>query len=386
MFHSEGKNSFCYDAIVVFEVGNLNMPLETPLLGLHRSSAATIGEYFGTRLPSRFGDFPAEYRALRETVGLVDTNFRAFFRFTGPDRQRYVNAILTSNVRDLKPGQGTVGLLLNPQGHILAEVETFAREENILASSHAVIRERTYSTFEKFIIMDDVTLEDVTDLTGTLDLAGPRTEALLAELGVSNFSGMPILSHEEVTLGQIPCRLVRRELAGEAAATLVAGREYLAVLWRELAERTRIHGGAPAGMEALNSLRLECGAPWFGQDYDDKQIPHEAGLEHSHINYEKGCYTGQEIVERVRSRGHVNRRLAELRFFSDAAPASGTKLLHEGNEIGNVTSAAFSPRLGQPIGLGYLRREHSAIGTRLDASGIPSEVIEPPFLIKKTSA
>ncbi len=83
----------------------------------------------------------------------------------------------------------------------------------------------------------------------------------------------------------------------------------------------------PAGMEALNSIRLECGIPWFGHDYDDKQIPHEAGVEHSHINYEKGCYTGQEIVERVRSRGHVNRRLTELRFFAAEAPAPGTKLL-----------------------------------------------------------
>jgi tRNA-modifying protein YgfZ len=362
------------------------MPLETPLLDLHRSSGATIGEYFGTLLPSRFGDFAAEYRILREAVGLVDTNFRAFFSFTGPDRQRYVNAILTSNVRDLKPGQGTVGLLLTAQGHILAEVETYAREESILASTHAMIRERTYSTFDKFIIMDDVTLEDVTASTGTLDLAGPRAAALLAELGVRNFADMPLLAHEEVKLGRIPCRVVRRELAGDAAATLIAAREHLPDLWRDLAGRVRVHGGAPAGMEAVNSIRLESGTPWFGYDYDDKQIPHEAGLEHSHINYEKGCYTGQEIVERVRSRGHVNRRLTELGFFAAEAPAPGTKLLYGGNEIGSVTSTAFSPRLGQPIGLCYLRREHSAIGTRMDASGIQAEVIEPPLLTKKTSA
>jgi folate-binding protein YgfZ len=362
------------------------MPLETPLLGLHRSAGATIGEYFGTLLPSRFADFAAEYRALRETVALVDTNFRAFFSFTGPDRQRYVNAILTSNVRDLKPGQGAVGMLLNPQGHIMAEVETFAREETILASSHAMIRERTFATFEKFIIMDDVTLEDVTAATGTLDLAGPRAAALLAELGLKNFADLPILAHVEISVGQIPCRAVRREFAGEAAATLIAGREQLAALWGELAERVRMHGGAPAGMEAVNSIRLECGIPWFGHDYDDKQIPHEARLEHSHINYEKGCYTGQEIVERVRSRGHANRRLTELRFMGTEAPAPGAKLLLGGNEVGSVTSSAFSPTLGQAIGLGYLRREHSAVGTRLDASGIPAEVIEPPLLTKKTSA
>src|ERR1700720_1658452 len=129
------------------------MPLETPLLAMHTSAGAATSEYFGTLLPSRFGDFASEYKALRESVGLIDTNYRAYFSFTAPDRQRYVNAILTSNVRDLKPGQGTVGLLLNPQGHILAEVETFAREESILAVSHAMIRGRAFSTFEKFIIM-----------------------------------------------------------------------------------------------------------------------------------------------------------------------------------------------------------------------------------------
>jgi aminomethyltransferase len=249
-----------------------------------------------------------------------------------------------------------------------------------------MIRERTFATLEKFIIMDDVTLEDLTPSTGTLGLAGPRASALLADLGVKNFAEMPLLAHQRLTLGQVRCGVVRRELAGDPAATIVAGREHLPALWRELAERVRLHGGGPSGMEALNSIRLECGTPWFGTDYDDRQIPHEAGLEHSHISYEKGCYTGQEIVERVRSRGHVNRRLTELRFFADVAPASGTKLTLDGNEIGIVTSTAFSPRIGQPIGLGYLRREHSAIGTRMDAAGTPVEVIAPPLLAKKTSA
>jgi folate-binding protein YgfZ len=362
------------------------MPLETPLLAMHTSSGAAVGEYFGTLLPSHFGDFASEYKALRETVGLIDTNYRAFFSFTGPDRQRYVNAILTSNVRDLKPGEGTVGLLLNPQGHILAEVETFLLEGSLLTSCHAMIRERTFSTFDKFIIMDDVTLEDVTGVTGTLDIAGPRVAQLLAGMGVSNFADMPLLAHEEFSLGVIPFRLVRRELGGEAAATIIAAREHLAGLWQELEKRVRADGGAPVGMEALNSVRLESGIAWFGHDYDDKQIPHEAGLEHSHISYEKGCYTGQEIVERVRSRGHANRRLAELRFPVDEAAAAETKLLFAGNEIGSVTSSAFSPMLGQPIGLGYVRREHSAVGTQLNASGIPAEVIAPPRQPKKISA
>ncbi|HEV2522510.1 MAG TPA: aminomethyltransferase family protein [Candidatus Acidoferrales bacterium] len=362
------------------------MSLETPLIALHNTAGATIGEYFGTLLPSRFGEFAAEYAALRETVALFDTNYRALFSFTGPDRNRYLNAILTSDVRDLKPGQGAVGLFLTAQGHMLAEIETYALEDRILTSSHAMVRERTFSTLDKYIIMDDVTLEDVTAETGTLDLAGPRAAALVSELCGKNLAEMALLSHAEATAGQIACRIIRRELAGEAAATLIISREHLPAVWSDLSTLVRAHGGSPIGMEAVNSVRLEAGTPWFGADYDDKQIPHEAGLEHSHISYEKGCYTGQEIVERVRSRGHVNRRLTELRFLADAAPASGTKLFSGGNEVGVVTSTGFSPTIRGPIGLAYVRREHSAVGTSLDASGIPAEVITAPLLTKKTSA
>jgi aminomethyltransferase len=360
------------------------MPLETPLIALHESAGAKMGEYFGTRLPARFGEFAAEYAALRRAVAVIDTNFRAAFSFTGPDRQRYLNAVLTSNVRDLKPGWGTVGLLLTPQGHILAEVETLGREDSILAFSHAMVRERTYSSFEKFIIMDDVTLEDVTSSTATLDLAGPRAAALVSEIAERNFADMPLFAHEEAVLDRIACRIVRREIAGDPAATLIVSRTQVADLWHALAGRVRAAGGSPAGMEALNSVRLEVGTPWFGTDYGDKQIPHEVGLEQSHINYEKGCYTGQEIVERVRSRGHVNRRLTELQFSTSVAPSAGTMLLRDGNDVGSVASTGYSPRLGRAIGLGYVRREQSAIGTILDAAGTPAEVTEPPLPTKKT--
>jgi folate-binding protein YgfZ len=194
----------------------------------------------------------------------------------------------------------------------------------------------------------------------------------------------------DAKFGSIPCRIVRHTWVDHPAAMLVVAREHLVPMWQQLAARVQAHGGAPAGMEALNSIRLESGIPWFGQDYDDKNIPHEAGLEHSHISYEKGCYTGQEIVERVRSRGHVNRRLAEMKFLASTPPAPGTKLFTMENaaasEVGNVTSAGFSPLLEQPIGIGYLRREHSAIGARLDASGIPAEVISPPLAEKNIPA
>jgi folate-binding protein YgfZ len=367
----------------------LPMPLETPLLALHKSASAEIGEYFGTLLPARFGDFGAEYRAIRRAVGLADSNFRVFFSLSGPDRQRYLNAVLTSNVRDLEAGQGATGLLLTPQGHILAEVETLALAGSILASSHAMVSDRTFSTLDKFIIMDDVTLEDVTSSTGTLDLLGPHAAELISELAQVDISAMPKSAHVEAKIGSIPCRIVRHTWVGHPAAMLVVPREQLSPLWQELERHVRARGGATVGMEALNSIRLESGLAWFGHDYDDKNIPHEAGLEQSHINYEKGCYTGQEIVERVRSRGHANRRLTGLQFFAGNAPAPGTKLFlpgnPPGNEAGHVTSAGFSPLLGHLIGLAYVRREHSTTGTRLDASGTAAEVISLPLVEKQSS-
>src|SRR5205085_5528973 len=135
----------------------------------------------------------------------------------------------------------------------------------------------------------------------------------------------------------------------------LAAREELPALWGALASAVRASNGAPIGYRALNTLRLEAGIPWFGTDFDERQIPHEAALENTHISYTKGCYTGQEIVERVRSRGHVNRRRVGLQFETPTPPEPGATLHADGAEVGNVTSAAFSEFICKHIGLGYAR-------------------------------
>jgi aminomethyltransferase len=155
-----------------------------------------------------------------------------------------------------------------------------------------------------------------------------------------------------------------------AGAEFVVEREKLAGLWQILLEAVRKHGGGPMGYTALSGRRLAQGVPWFGYDFGEKQIPHEAGFEHSHISYTKGCYTGQEIVERVRSRGQVNRRRVELLFSGEAVPEAGAVLSLDGKEMGYVTRAARIPDPSLPpdarvIGMGYLRKEGNAVGTTL---------------------
>jgi aminomethyltransferase len=133
------------------------------------------------------------------------------------------------------------------------------------------------------------------------------------------------------------------------------------------------------GYKALSALRLAQGVPWFSYDFGEKQIPHEAGVQDSHISYTKGCYTGQEIVERVRSRGQVNRRRVEMLFAGDTAPEPGALLTMDGKEAGYVTRAAKISDPPRILGMGYVRKEGSAVGSRLEWAGGTATVVQLPI-------
>jgi folate-binding protein YgfZ len=360
------------------------MATGNPLRDTHAKSGAELSLWFGTELPHRFVGFDREYEWATQAVALLDTNFHAYAWLDGPDRVRYLNAVTTNNIKDLSPGHGNIGLLLNAQGHILAELRTYALADRLLVVSHGAVWQNTLETLDKFIIMDDVTLDDASARFGSLAVEGPHAPALLHEMCGLKLDVMAMHSHREVQVGSVSARVVRVTHFGRPGVEFIAAREHLPALWQMLAAAVHKSSGGPVGFDALNSLRLEGGIAWFGYDFDDKVIPHEAGLELSHINYSKGCYTGQEIVERVRSRGHVNRRRTALRFSATTAPPAGTPLLAEGKEVGSVSSAALSPLLGCPIGFAYIRREHQAPGTSLLIEGGTSEVIALPLTLPES--
>jgi len=394
------------------------MAIETPLKSEHQELGAAFAEYFGCNLPANYGDAQREYKFARESVALIDKNYRCVFSFTGKDRVRYLNAMLTGNIRDLAAGHGNVSLLLNPQGRILAEVEALALEDRLLVISFAMIRARLIETFDKFIIMDDVTLEDVTDKFGTLALEGPEAAEIVRELCGTDLNALEDFAHVENTIAGISCRVIRTSAGEIPGVEFLTPRENLAALWNLLLIAVKKHGGGPVGYEALNVLRLEEGVAWYGVDFDENQIPHQASLEATHISYTKGCYTGQEIVERVRSRGQIQRRRVMLRFSGDAIPRAGEPLFapsaqdsveHDaenktersaenpaepstenpagrGAEIGFVTRAARSPKFAAVIGMGYVRREQMDPGSKVKWSGGTSEVFEIPPTRKKSDS
>jgi folate-binding protein YgfZ len=355
--------------------------LNTPLAAVHLAAGAKMGVWLGCALPNDFGDTAAEYRYARDTVALIDKNYRAYLSFTGPDRVRYLNAILTNNIKDLRAGHGNVSLLLNPQGHIIAEIETYAFADRLFCVSYAMIRERLIEWLDKYIIMDDVTLTDETARYGSLALEGPKAAAIAQELSGVDLTKFDDLSSHDAAVGaisgrRITCRLIKRSPGGVPGAEFVAETGDLAELWQILSEAARKHGGGPMGYTALSATRLAQGVPWFGYDFGEKQIPHEAGLQDTHISYTKGCYTGQEIVERVRSRGQVNRQRVRLAFSGDVVPEPETLLTLDGKEVGHVTRAA---RIWDPtgiIGMGYVRKEANAPETVLQWSGGTATVVK----------
>jgi folate-binding protein YgfZ len=366
---------------------------ENSLRQLEEAAGAKFGKWFGGELPSEFVGLDAEYRAVRETVAVIDENYRAWFSFTGADRVRYLNAILTSNIRDLAAGQSAPSLFLNAQGHILAEMEICALPGRLIAVSYAMVRETLAAQFDKYIIMDDVALEDQSDNTGALALEGPATPIALRELCDVDFNSLGELAFTETTIScahaarnrrsasVIPCRVQRRTVGDVPSAEFTISRADLPALWIALTACAARHGGQPIGYNALSALRLEAGIPWFGYDFDQTTLPHEAGLENSHINYSKGCYLGQEIVERVRSRGRVNRHLALVEFSGETIPPRGAPLhtaaasseaaavataeSDASKAAGHTTRAAWSPARNRPLAMAYLRREFLVPGTKL---------------------
>src|ERR1700720_1690523 len=179
---------------------NAEAQIETPLARVHRRAGAKMGVWLGCALPDDFGDAREEQRFANERVALIDKNYRAYFTFTGPDRVRYLNAILTNNIKDLGNGHGVVSLLLNAQGRILAEIETFADGEKIFLVSYLMIRERLAEVLEKYIIMDDVTFSDDAEKFGTLALEGPGAADVMKELTGAELNTLPELGWTDVTV------------------------------------------------------------------------------------------------------------------------------------------------------------------------------------------
>jgi folate-binding protein YgfZ len=313
-------------------------------------------EQSGATTAPDFGDTRAEFQSLLSGCGLYDLSWRAKIAVTGSDRIRWLNGMATNNVRDLATGHGVYAFLLNAQGRIQADLYAFQRTDSLLVDTERVQRDTILQLFDHYIIADDVEIADISDKLTALGLTGPESRNVLERAGIA----IPDLAY--LQFADVICQHARQQKtatllrSGEEAREswqIWIAPEHAGELWSALLKA----GARPIGTSALNLFRISRGIPQFGVDIRERDLPQETGQTRA-LNFTKGCYLGQEIVERIRSRGAVHRQFSAF-VVEGTLPEPGAKIVADDKEVGEITSRAILPLPGgdRPVALGYLRRE-----------------------------
>ena len=300
----------------------------------------------------------AGYDALRSTAAWLDLSSRGKIVVTGEDRARLLHAMTTNQIQQLQPGEGCYAFFLNAQGRILADANVFCRPDDFLLDVEPETRAPLVEHLDKFIIADDVTLDDATDRIATVDLEGPEALALAERMGI------PVPEKPWAHTAWNDAIVARVSFTGAPGVRFFVPADQKSRVVELLQEA----GATEGSLQAARVVRLEHFQPRFGEDIFTTTLSQETQQMHA-VNFNKGCYIGQEIVERVRSRGLVHRLLAGVEIDSTEVPALDTRLLQGEENAGKMTSAAFSPALGKVVGLAYLRRELAEPGTALTVDG-----------------
>jgi folate-binding protein YgfZ len=336
--------------------------------------AEGVSEYRGATTAARFGDPQAEYAVLRGGCGVYDLGFRAKIALTGGDRVRWLNGMVTNNVRDLTVGHGLYAFLLNPQGHILGDIYAYNRGESILVDTDCGQAEKILATFDHYIIMDDVEVANLSEQVTALGIAGPKSGEVLAAAGFA-IAEMQALRVQSVRWQGTECTLVRGEDAEHVSYEIWLAPPSVRQLWDALLAA----GAAPVGSEALELHRIVSGLPRYGVDIRERDLPQETEQARA-LNFNKGCYVGQEIVERIRSRGAVHRKFTGFVAEGAAQFASGTKVVAGEKEVGEITSVASLHGAGRDktVALGYIRREVGVPGREVTIGAAKATVVQLP--------
>ena len=340
--------------------------------------AKRVGEYRGATSAACFSDPQQEFAFLRHDCGVYDLGYREKISLTGADRQRWLNGMVTNNIRDLAVGRGVYAFLLNPQGHILGDLYVYNRGESILVDTDADQTENMIATFDHYIIMDDVVITKLGERMTSLGVAGPRSRAMLQAAGISvpEIQPLEIVTPKcECDCGCLECSVVRGEDPRRASYEIWIAPHDVLKLWQAL-----LAAGAKAvGWEALELDRIVSGIPRYGVDLRHRDLPQETGQDRA-LNFNKGCYVGQEIVERIRSRGAVHRNFRGFLIDGALEIAAGTKIISGGKDIGEITSVATVnvDRRDKTVALGYVRREAGTPGQEVTIGGSKATVVELP--------
>lgn len=352
----------------------------------HQTQGARFGELNGAAIVTDYGDWLAEHAALRNVAGVMDLSPRSRLCLVGADRARFLHGQVTNDVKRLRTGEGCYAAITTAKGKMESDLNIFNLAEELLLDFEPGLAAKISERLEKFIVADDVQIVDAAPHYGLLTVQGPRAGEIVRALGVFPEVPEKVLASVKISepmLGEI--YLANNPRLGTTGYDVFVPNNSLGAVADKLIAAAKQVGGRAVGWNAFNVARIEAGIPRFGVDMDESNIPLECGIESRAIVYNKGCYIGQEVINRIHSIGQVTKELRGLRLADDLAslPARGDKLFHDGKEVGYVTSAVKSPALKANIAMGYVRKETNQVGVELVLKMATGEsavrVVEVPF-------
>lgn len=353
-------------------------PHSSPLLETLEGASGIVHEYHGRRLVRHFGDPAAEYAAATGSVAVFDRSHRTRLAVSGRAPRQMLNGVLTGVLptppteveSDVFGGRARYSAVLTPKGRMITDVWALLPGEEeaqgFLLDVPVSGRGPLLEHFGKFMPPRFVNVHDASEEIASISVVGPDAASVLSRLALGlrvddSWFG-EAAEGEWRRIGESPDGLLvaRTEEVWPDAWSVYGATSAVVALWKALVA----DGVCPAGLGVWSTLRVEAGRPVFGTDMDDRTLPPEAGIVERAIDQTKGCYTGQEVIVRIRDRGHVNRHLRRLELGDVPTPSKGTELLAadgSGSVVGEITSAVQSPRLGGVLALAYVRRGHELV-------------------------
>ena len=328
----------------------------TPLLALHQAANAQIFEEAGWQIPASYGDALAEHLDCRESAVAIDLSHRGNLCFSGDDTEEFLHRMLSNRVKELSTGEGAYNTFLTRQGKFISDLYMYKFETFVVASVAPGMADTLSEEIDRFIIMDQVEVANETENSFCIGLFGPDSREIIAQAGMGE---PPPEEHGHTTSDSI---MIARELwTGEDGYLLMGPRDEAETLWRVLSDA----GAKPAGVAALESLTLEAGVPLFGKDMTSAVNPMQAGLETKAIDFDKGCYIGQEVIAKIKYLGQVNRGLVGIKVHGKVVPEPGAAILFDEKNIGAITRSAYCPTLEGILAFSYLPRAQMEPGTEV---------------------
>lgn len=342
----------------------------TALYDRHKQLGARLIPFAGWEMPVQYQGIIAEHNAVRNNAGLFDLGHMGEFLVTGPDALAFLQYTTTNDLSTLEPGQAKYTLLSNEQGGVIDDLIVYRNpegEDGYTVVMNASNAERdvawwndVWSRREDF----NVTLRDISADTGMVAIQGPTAAAITARVTDTDLTTVEEFTWVNAIVAGVPAKLARTGYTGEDGFEIYAENGRIGEIWDGLMDAGKEDGLVPVGLGARDTLRLEARMPLYGQELGDDISPYEAGLGWA-VNLDKGDFIGREKMVEVKANKPANRTVGFKLVGRGGSPRTHYPVMVDGEEVGEVTSGAMSPTLGENIGLARIRREYAGVGKPL---------------------